>query len=98
MVTSQPSHATALGPQRLATRLLPASPTNVPASVATIAVVDGGRGHLLTVRAVAARLGVCRATVYDLVSRGDLAHVRVSNATRIAPADLAAYVEARRNA
>jgi len=54
--------------------------------------VPGGRGHLLAVREVAARLGVCTATVYKLVERGELAHVRVSNAIRIAPADLAAYL------
>jgi excisionase family DNA binding protein len=40
---------------------------------------------LLTVRQVAADLGVCTATVYALVSRGELAHVRVSNAIRIHP-------------
>jgi len=55
-------------------------------------VVDGGKGHLLTVRAVAGRLGVCTATVYKLVGQGDLPHVRVSNAIRIAQDDLAAYV------
>src|SRR4051812_45206831 len=31
---------------------------------------------------VAAMLGVCRATIYKLCDRGDLAHVRVSNAIR----------------
>jgi excisionase family DNA binding protein len=59
-------------------------------------VVDGGRGHLLTVRAVAARLGVSTATVYKLVGQGDLPHARVSNAIRISPVDLAAYVDGRR--
>jgi excisionase family DNA binding protein len=34
---------------------------------------------------VAAELGVCTATVYALVERGELAHVRVSNAIRIHP-------------
>ncbi|MBI3182075.1 MAG: helix-turn-helix domain-containing protein [Myxococcales bacterium] len=51
---------------------------------------------MLTVRQVAERLGVSTATVYALVERGELAHVRVSNAIRVAPADLAAYLEARR--
>jgi excisionase family DNA binding protein len=52
--------------------------------------VDGGRDRLLTVRQVAERLGVGTATVYALVTRGELAHVRMSNAIRVAQADLAA--------
>ena len=59
-------------------------------------VVRGGREALLTVRDVAAQLGVCAATVYRLVAEGQLAHVRVLNAIRIAPRDLEAFVEARR--
>jgi excisionase family DNA binding protein len=67
-------------------------------------VVGGGRdgggnegsGALLSVREVAARLGVCGATVYRLAAEGQLAHVRVLNAIRVAPRDLAAFVEARR--
>jgi len=58
--------------------------------------VPGGRGHLLAVREVAARLGVCTATVYALVERGELPHVRVSNAVRVVPADLEAFVAAGR--
>ena len=60
----------------------------------------GGQGAsvLLTVRDVAAQLGVCTATVYRLVGEGQLPHVRVLNAIRIAPGDLAAFVEARRRA
>ncbi|MGC4116987.1 MAG: helix-turn-helix domain-containing protein [Myxococcales bacterium] len=52
--------------------------------------------RLLTVRDVAERLGVCTATVYALVDRGELAHVRVSNAIRIEPAALEAYLVAQR--
>ncbi|MBM4363181.1 MAG: helix-turn-helix domain-containing protein, partial [Deltaproteobacteria bacterium] len=37
----------------------------------------------LTVREVAERLRVSAATVYALVGRGELAHVRVSNSIRI---------------
>jgi excisionase family DNA binding protein len=59
--------------------------------------VDGGQDRLLTVRQVARRLGVSAATVYTLVARGELAHVRVSNAIRVAPTDLAAYLAARTN-
>jgi excisionase family DNA binding protein len=58
--------------------------------------VDGGKDRLLSVRQVAERLGVCTATVYTLCERGQLAHVRVLNAIRIAPADLARFVAAAR--
>ena len=43
-------------------------------------------------RQVAAHLGVCAATVYKLCERGELGHVRVSNAIRIAPVDVEGYV------
>jgi excisionase family DNA binding protein len=59
-------------------------------------VLRGGREALLTVRDVAAQLGVCGATVYRLVAEGQLAHVRVLNAIRVAPPDLEAFIEARR--
>ncbi|MCK8503239.1 helix-turn-helix domain-containing protein [Myxococcus fulvus] len=42
-----------------------------------------GSGRLLTVREAAERLGVCRATVYRLCERGELPHVRISNAVRV---------------
>ncbi len=51
---------------------------------------------LLTVREVAERLRVCRATVYAMVERGELPNVRVSNAVRFHPADLAAFMAQRR--
>jgi excisionase family DNA binding protein len=63
-----------------------------------LGVVRGGPGALLTVRDVAAQLGVCTATVYRLVGEGQLPHVRVLNAIRVAPQDLAVFVEARRRA
>jgi integrase len=69
----------------------------VPAvSPSRLAVLEGGYRNLLTVRQVAERLGVCAATVYSLVNGGRLPHVRVSNAIRVSPEDLAAYVEAQR--
>jgi excisionase family DNA binding protein len=40
---------------------------------------------LLTVRQVAARLGVCTSTIYNLCREGKLRHVRVSNSIRVAP-------------
>ncbi len=57
-----------------------------------VRVLDGGADHLLTVRQVAERLGVSTATVYKLCDRGELPHVRISNAIRMVPADLAAFV------
>ena len=48
-------------------------------------------GPLLRVRQVAAQLDVSTATVYWLIERGELEHVRVSNAIRVAPAALDAY-------
>jgi excisionase family DNA binding protein len=49
-------------------------------------------GPFLTVREVAARLRLSTATVYDLCESGGLAHVRVSNAIRVAEADLTAFL------
>lgn len=51
---------------------------------------------MLTVSEAAEQLGVCGATVYKLCAKGELTHVRVLNAIRIAPGDLAAFVEAKR--
>lgn len=50
----------------------------------------------MSVREAARALGVCTAIVYRLVDSGDLRHVRIANAIRIAPRDLAAYVSASR--
>ncbi|MFT3914873.1 MAG: helix-turn-helix domain-containing protein [Anaeromyxobacteraceae bacterium] len=55
-----------------------------------------GVDRLLTVREVAARLNVCRATVYSMVERGELPHVRVGNAVRFDPMSLARALEAHR--
>ena len=41
---------------------------------------------------MAERLGVCTATVYRLCDDGQLLHVRVLHAIRVAPADLAAFI------
>jgi excisionase family DNA binding protein len=51
---------------------------------------------LLTIREVAERLGVCRATVYAMVERGALPAVRIGSAVRVHPADLQALVARRR--
>ena len=43
-------------------------------------------------REAAARLAVSTATVYSLVHRGEILHVRISNAVRIRPQDFEAFV------
>jgi excisionase family DNA binding protein len=50
----------------------------------------------MNVREVAQSLGVCTAIVYRLVDSGELGHVRIANAIRVAPTDLAAYLSACR--
>jgi excisionase family DNA binding protein len=51
--------------------------------------------QLMTVREVAFRLVVCRATVYAMVERGELSHVRVAGSVRIHPEDLDAFLARR---
>jgi excisionase family DNA binding protein len=46
----------------------------------------------MTVAEVAKRLGVSRSTVYQLCERGELRHVRVSNAIRVPAMAVAAYL------
>jgi len=50
---------------------------------------------LLSIKEVATQLGVCRAVAYRLCERGELPHVRISNAIRVAAAALAAYLASR---
>ena len=47
-------------------------------------------------REVAEQLRVSPATVYALVERGEIAHLRVSNAIRISSEALATYLGGRR--
>ncbi len=75
-----------------ATRLLPGSRT----APERLAVLRGGRDGLLSVREAAEQLGLCTATVYGLCADKALPHVRILNAVRIAPADLAAFIAGRR--
>ena len=49
-------------------------------------------GSLLTVKQVAAKLGVSAATVYGLCERRELHHVRVANAIRVSPDALEAFL------
>jgi len=51
--------------------------------------------RLLTVREVAARLGVCTSTIGQVCGEGKLAHLRISNAIRV-PADALAILGASR--
>lgn len=91
VVIPQPTEPTGTVPSRLAAPVLHGG--NTPAPVGTaLRAVGGGKGHLLTVRVVAGRLGVSTATVYKLVAQGDLPHLRVSNAIRVAPTDLDSYI------
>ncbi len=48
--------------------------------------------RLLTIREIAEILSVSRATVYSLIERRELDHVRVSNAIRIRPENLVRYL------
>ena len=48
--------------------------------------------HLLTVAEVAEHLRVCRASVYALCQRGELPHVHISNAIRVARLDVADFL------
>ncbi len=54
-------------------------------------------GPLLSVREVAAVLRVSTATVYALIERGEIVHVRVSNAIRISAAAVVAYTKRPRS-
>lgn len=54
---------------------------------------DGGAvAHLLTVPQVAQALALGRAKTYQLVSRGEIASVKIDGSRRIRPADLEAYI------
>jgi excisionase family DNA binding protein len=55
-----------------------------------------GAARLLTVREVADHLAVCTATIYSLCERGEIRHLRVSNAIRIHPEDMEAFITSRR--
>jgi excisionase family DNA binding protein len=73
--TGADEHPSAPISTQVPTRLLPDS---------TSRVVEG----VLTVKQVAVALAVSTATVYTLVHRGDLAHLRVLNAIRIPESSL----------
>jgi excisionase family DNA binding protein len=60
------------------------------------AMVAGGGDALVDVDGAARRLGLARSTVYKLAQRCELSSVPMGRSLRFRPADLDAYVEARR--
>ena len=70
------------------------TPHGAPVVRKSEGVVDAVR--LLTVREVAERLAVCTAMVYALCERGELRHLRISNAIRVHPDDLEAFIVGKR--
>jgi len=69
----------------------------VPRLSPNLRAIQGRATDLITVREVASRLSVSTATVYKLCDRGELPHVRVSNAIRFAPVDLAGFIARSRS-
>jgi excisionase family DNA binding protein len=49
--------------------------------------------NLLTVQEVANRLNVSRPTVYRLVKKGKIQHIKVEGSIRIKPGDLESFIE-----
>jgi len=45
-----------------------------------------------TLAEAATALGVCRATIYNLIARGDLSVIKIGRATRILTSELNAYL------
>jgi len=78
-------------------RSIPADPGNFGAPVVHgSAASPGVSSRLLTVREVASLLRMCRATVYSLCERGQLAHVRIGASIRIQPGDVELLLRAAR--
>ncbi len=77
-----------------ATRLLPAEPEIHRGPDRSLSAVM--QQSLLTVKQLAAKLGVCTATIYRLCDRGELPYVRVAQALRLVPMEVAAYLATRR--
>jgi excisionase family DNA binding protein len=79
--------------------LVPDSTVATPhgAPVVRKSEIPVGTLRLLTVRDQAERLSVCTATVYALCGCGEIRHLRVSNAIRIHPDDLEAFIASKRD-
>jgi len=81
----------------LPSRSIPANPGNFGAPVVHgNAASRSVKSHLLTVREVASLLRVCRATVYSLCERRQLAHARIGASIRIQPRDVELLLRAAR--
>ena len=52
--------------------------------------------RLLTIADLSDLLRVSRSTIYELIRRGELVPIRVSERIRFSPEDIDAYVERRR--
>jgi len=77
------------------------APNTAPACDTTPTLTDlgllySGRDRLLRAADVAEQLGVSTATVYKICKSGDLPHIRIVDAIRVRPTDLAEFVSARR--
>ena len=59
-----------------------------PRAAVIVRAVPGRQDEWLTVKEIAQHLKVCTATVYKLVDRGVLPHLRVLNAVRVRRGDL----------
>jgi excisionase family DNA binding protein len=98
----QPSQLSTGFSKDFTTRLLPKigtgfAPGTAPFAATTptksdLEALHGGPFSLLSVGAVAERLGVCAAAIYRLCERGELPHVRIVNSIRVRRADLDAFV------
>lgn len=53
----------------------------------------GSEHKLLTIPQVLEQLGICRATFYEIVKRGDLTVVKLGGASRVRVTDLYRYIE-----
>jgi excisionase family DNA binding protein len=77
------------------------APNTAPAcgttpTLADLAVLHDGPNRLLRPDEVSRHLGVSKATVYKMVKRGDLSHVRIADSIRVRPVDLAAFISSNR--
>ncbi len=61
-----------------------------------LAEIRSQLARLLTVRQVAELLGVAPFSVYRLAARGEIPHVRVSNALRFEPHEVADFLQRQR--
>src|SRR5947209_7949280 len=95
VTTHNPSQSLQDGNEDLAdsVQALPTLPKDFgPPVVRTPMAGPNPIGSLLTVKQVAAKLGVSAATVYRLCERRELHHVRVANAIRVSPDALDAFL------